>query len=341
MRIITAILLMAILFGCTHQPEFLPEINFSQPELEWKQRAASLVQKGTFSSRVYGYDTLYGYKWHLQDTSLNVYVRLNRAFISNGPLTVFSFDFNSYPKDEPPQANAFSASSRPKEAFVSETVFGRIKKHIDAKYGTPDSVGQSDNDTTYYYHEPSFELILEKASPYPDTGTMSSGPGESYYQEAMLYVASKDHGRVQDSLKLEFKKAAKPKELVSIELNIPRLTRSSAAARYVTPALEIGVKREMNTSLFDQKLVEAVKGDLRITDRFGDALFVKEDIEYKAGVSLAPFAPFFPTGKQWTLQLIDGQSATKRLRDAIKLQTELRVEFVPTAIYYEDGTIFR
>jgi hypothetical protein len=341
MRIITVILLIAILYGCKRNPEFLPEISFGQSKQEWRKHTANLLREGTFTPRVYGYDTLYGYKWQLQDTSLDVYVQLNRAFMSDGPLTVFSFDFNSYPKDEAPQANAFTASSRPMDAFVSETIFGRIKKRIDAKYGTPDSAGYSDTDTTYYYNEPNFELVLEKASPYPDTGTITSGPGEVRYQNALLHVVSKDHIRVQDSLKAEYKKTLKAKELVSIDFYTPRLTKSSVATGYVTPALEIVVKRELNTSLFDRKLVEAVKGDMRITDRFGDALFVQEGVEYKPGIPLAPFTPFSPSGKTWTIQLISGHSVTRRLREAVKLQSELRAEFVPTAIYYSDGTVFR
>jgi hypothetical protein len=157
----------------------------------------------------------------------------------------------------------------------------------------------------------------------------------------MLHVLAKNYRQQVDSLSAEVRKALRPKDVVELSFYPPQVTKAKNDNGGVYPALQIIPKVEWATSIYENRAIESIKGDLQVTDRFGEVFFEQVGFEYTPLEPLKPQQTRLSERPQGWYVFLVNRPEVKKLRDAVVQQKELKVEFKPTAVYYSDGSVLR
>lgn len=342
--LLSAVAMALLLFGCTQNPTFLPGFEFGQSEAEWKETKSKMVSKGTLEPRIVKYDTMHEFTWKLEGADIKVYASLNNDAFHEGPLRMVSFDLTTDLIDLD-KTLLGSISKYPGEniaRFCYESKVDKVKLILTEKYGKPTSVKvASTGDTVFRYERPEFDLDLLKGNPIPDTTTLNMGQAIDYkYRTAQVNIFAKNYERQREDLISSKQSQLRPENVVRLHFPEPKLTRSLNPNGNTYPALQIYADYVLGASPYERRTIERIKGELQVTDRFGDIVFKQTGMEYAPSSPIQPMT-FYNANSGWTMYLANNQPETKELREAIRMQKQLEVVFKPTAVYYIDGSVLK
>jgi hypothetical protein len=328
--------LSLLMFGCKSKPEFLPGLEFGQSESEWKQIQKDLVKEGVLIPMVsasFDKDTLYLFKWALNDTSYVMSVYLNGDADKEGSLRMYSLSLtqNAFPK----ALSSGILKERSGFSFYSASDIESLKRQIHSKYGKPDSISTAERDSSFWYKSENFDMEVR----IPKAELSSAGP---IYFGANVFAYSKSYKSDYEKFIADQRSLLKPQDVFSIDFNAPKLSTLKDEFGLENPVLEITSVLESSPSHLFDKSIASAKGKLRILDKYNDVLFELADQDYTLSSPLVCGSSWIiQKGKfGWNLSLAN-RPETKILREAVLRGSTLKAEFKPQTILFTDGTILR
>jgi hypothetical protein len=332
--------------SCKSKLTFIKGLSLGTPEAGWRKQIADLETNSILNREIFFDDTAFTYKWSLGDTSLNVKVRLNNDKIGTGDLRKLSLDLATAYTDTKSEfqglGDRMPGTYTPFNGYYcTQRTYEQVRNHLEKSLGKPDSSSTFSwgyyKDSAVWYKTDDYDIELVKSP----LDTTIQAVGVPLYNSAVINVYTKNYASEVANLEDAFRKNLKPSDLIDIGFLEPKLTKQRNTNGQILPALHILSWKEAALSHWLEKPVESVKGNLIIEDRFGEELYIWKDFEYKPNEPIRPSTVRELTyGKSWYLFMLN-RPELERLKQAITLQRQLSLKFVPTDIYYADGTIFR
>ena len=324
--------------------KLLLNIEFGTAENLIYKEAMKLTEKHELTLEIKNDDSIYYHNLEIDDAIFKSRIYFNDDRLKTGPLRCYDYSLTTLPFTE--TGNDTISRKGYKVTFwkvFKSSDFDKLKFYLDKKYGNGVFVtenGTFGNDTIYKYTTEDADLRLVHGE--KETSNFWGVPVKiPFYTIAYLQVRSKSY--VEDFKKENEKrrKELKPKDVLVIIFDPPYIENNYNEFGKSTPKIILNAKDEIySTYVIDDDVIEC-KGILSITDAYADTL-KQGEIIYKFKTPLTS-----PIKQQWRAMRYNSYELNwtdpkfDKISNMIKSEVTLKVNFQPTAVVLNDGSVIK
>jgi len=348
-------------------------------EQEMKSQSKEKLASGEFIESDYTHDsTHFIHYWKLLDTSIYTRVGFNNDGVPNGSIRITVVDLKE-PRsghvvgesieavkakevacDQIENFSTAPDSTRIWNTTCPQSKVTKVLSYLRKLYGSEDSitVGRYKNpwdvadDTLsiyHHFHDGNSEIIVRTSSMLPASFYIPF----PHFQRAIVYQFSKTYAAQFEAVREELRKRMTPRDVVSIPVSykVDKHKDDNGNAQ-VYLDLTILIAIDSRKSLIESRPIHSIRGKIITSDLYGEVLNVSGSLEIMTPIltSLQPGLPYAlgdisKGGLKWdenqVTLMVTHELCSQRFKDAVRDGNELKIEFVPDALIFSDGSILK
>lgn len=203
----------------------------------------------------------------------------------------------------------------------------------------------------FYFHDSKSIIVIERSQLFPAHYYIPF----PHYNEMLVYQYSKGYENELKEAQKEVLKTLQPKDLITIPMNYSVETKSLSYGfkeTYVT--LSANLEPMLRKTLAEERDIESLKGSVLISDKYGTLIQEVGEVEIASNGSLISRGKpglLKAIGKgdrlmfrreQFTASLnVRAKQSTTAFKNAVAMNYDMSIVFVPDAIRFADGSILK
>jgi len=370
-----AILLMAIIITSCKSHALVPGFAIGMSTEEFTSSIKAKVANGEFMKSDDN-DTLHFiHQMRLKDTSIWTNVSFNHDGIPYGNLRICVIDLTDSVKviDVPESIDVAAAKEVPEDEMLHGRLgpestrivyttcpmvkFTKSLLYLNDLYGKEDSITYmiylNSNtmafDTTYtlyHFHDSKSNIVLRRKKVLPPSFYIPY----SHTKRAQIYQVSKNYEKEFQQVKEEKRKKLRPSDIIRVPVEYTIVSnKNDYGSEDVNLELTTNIYLSDRITLIESREINSMKGKVIISDTYGQVLKICENIEYnieglnsvKPGLTYALGGePILTNSISYKAHLsVIPSRNPQELKDAVRNNRKLSIEFVPDALIFSDGSI--
>lgn len=202
--------------------------------------------------------------------------------------------------------------------------------------------------TKYHFHNSKSKIVLRRSKIFPPSQIISF----SHISSVVVYQMSNSYESELAKIIDEKKKGLKPSDIISAPIYYQLENRKDAngyKATFVMMTMTVGMKNRR--TFIESREISSIKGRIVIKDIYDEVLKTIDDVEYETNgltskypgmdYALDDEAVFGNTTTYHPWLEVSPRFDSQKFQDAIRNNRKLKIEFVPDAIRFLDGSVLK
>lgn len=343
------IVLTVVLFSsCKSKDTNIPlPISFGLQENEQSFKRQELVKNNVLRLLINEKgDTTYFRDLNINSTNYETIFKINFDHLGfGGPLRSYTYALFVTPYSKSGNDTANVPKWYLEDKICLSSTFSTIKSFLDEKYGTPALITKIQNvllnkdDTSFKYSLDTIDIYLTH-SPTVSNDKYKVNFKEQFYDRGYITITSKSYFREADKEANRRISLLFPEEVLEVRFNNAEIKNIPDENGY--PRINLTANSEdFKTDLVDADIIEA-KGILTCKDIYNDNL-LSQEISYKFDPPLVRHGKIGKS-REWFMQSFSisplGEVYSK-IYDQLSQGRTVKVNFKPTAVVFDDGTVIK